>query len=142
MRGTVFFIGRWATNIALVCLAIAASVKPEDAMSNLSGWATKFNWPDPVWLQSHMADSIVFWGAVCGFLALWAGPTVWHNRHSLVPARPRKEMTQAEIEAKFATDPELSELLDTALRVGFKSADVAIEEGIRPSVKLKFLRWR
>jgi hypothetical protein len=94
MRGTVFFIGRWVTNIALACLAIATSVKPEDAMSNLSGWATKFNLPDPAWLQSHTADNVVFWGAVCAFFVLWAGPAVWRNRHSLLH-RPKAQDRKA-----------------------------------------------
>jgi hypothetical protein len=62
MRASIFFIGRWATNIALVCLAIAASVKPEDAMSNLSGWATMLRLPAPAWLQSSMSDHVVFMG--------------------------------------------------------------------------------
>jgi hypothetical protein len=74
----VFFIGRWAANILLACLAIASSVKPEDAMSNISGWATKFNLPDPAWLQSHTADSVIFWGAVSGVFALSLGPIAWH----------------------------------------------------------------
>jgi hypothetical protein len=71
MRGILFFVGRWATNISLACLAIASSVKPEDAMSNISGWAAKFGLPDPPWLQSHAADQVVFWVALAGIVISW-----------------------------------------------------------------------
>jgi hypothetical protein len=140
MREPVFFIFRWAANIALACLAIASSVKPEDAMSNLSGWAKILHLPAPVWLQSSATDHIFFWGVV----ALWIGPKVWRRRHLLVQQRPHKkaELTQAEIEARLGNDSEFLELLDTAVREAYKSADVAVEEAIRPSIKLKFLRWR
>jgi hypothetical protein len=77
LKNTLFFIGRWATNILLACLAIASSVRPEDAMSNISGWASKFNLPDPVWLQSHTADSVVFWGALTGAFAMLVAPKIW-----------------------------------------------------------------
>jgi hypothetical protein len=144
MREPVFFIFRWATNIALACLAIAASVKPEDAMSNLSGWAKLLHLPAPAWLQSSATDHIIFWVAISGVAGLWIGPAVWRRRHLRVHQRPHKEaqLTQAEIEARLANDSEFSELLDTAIREGCKSADVAVEESIRPSIKLKFLRWR
>jgi hypothetical protein len=144
MRGPLFFVFRWATNIALACLAIAASVKPEDAMSNLSGWAKILHLPTPAWLQSHTTDHIILLAAISGFAALWIGPIVWRNRRSLVHWRPRKhaKLTQAEIEAKLANSPEFLELLDIAIREGFKSVDIAVEESIRPSIKLRFLRWR
>jgi hypothetical protein len=141
MRGPIFFIFRWAANIALACLAIASSVKPEDAMSNLSGWAKILHLPAPVWLQSSATDHIFFWGAVIGVVALWIGPKVWRRRHLLVQHK-KGEPTQAEIMAKLANDPEIAELLDASIREGLKSADVAVEEAIRPSIKLRFLRWR
>jgi hypothetical protein len=143
MRGPIFFIFRWAANIALACLAIASSVKPEDAMSNLSGWAKILHLPAPVWLQSSATDHIFFWVAVSGVAALWIGPKVWRRRHLLVQRLHKKaELTQAEIEARLGNSPEFLELLDTAIREAYKSADVAVEEAIRPSIKLRFLRWR
>jgi hypothetical protein len=144
MREPVFFIFRWATNFALACLAIAASVKPEDAMSNLSGWAKVLHLPAPAWLQSSASDHIIFWGAISGVVALWIGPKVWRRRHLPVYQQPHKQaaQTQAEIMAKLANDPELSEALDASIREGLKSVDIAVEESIRPSIKLKFLRWR
>ena len=144
MRETVFFAGRWATNIALACLAIAASVKPEDAMSNLSGWADKFHLPTPSWLQSGTTDHLALVVAIGGLLVLWTGPVVWRHRHALdhLIHQKKPELTQAEIEAKIAGDPELSEFMKTAVREGLKSQDILVEEAIRPSIKLKFLRWR
>jgi hypothetical protein len=91
-KEAIFFIGRWATNILLACVAVASSVRPEDAMSNLSGWASKFNLPDPAWLQSHTADSVVFWGAIVGATLTFADPKIW------VAFRPRKA-------AQGPTDP-------------------------------------
>jgi hypothetical protein len=77
LKNALFFIGRWATNILLACLAIASSVRPEDAMSNISGWASKFNLPDPIWLQSHTADSVIFWSALTGVFMMLVAPKVW-----------------------------------------------------------------
>jgi hypothetical protein len=143
MRGPVFFIFRWTANIALACLAIASSVKPEDAMSNLSGWAKILHLPSPAWLQSSATDHFFFWVAVSGVAALWIGPKVWRRRHLLVQRLHKKaEPTQAEIEARLGNSPEFLEILDTAIREAYKSQDVPVEEAIRPSIKLRFLRWR
>jgi hypothetical protein len=71
----VFFVGRWTTTAFLAALAIAASVKPEDAVSNISGWATYLHLPDPEWIQSHSVDQLVFWSATVGLIGLlgsWA----------------------------------------------------------------------
>src|ERR1700730_509497 len=145
MRQRVFFVGRWFTNFALVFLAIEDLVKPEDAMSNLSGWATLLHLPDPTWLQSSTADRVLFWVAVSGVIVLWGGPVAWHQRRVLFHWNPNKKassLTAAKLEAKIAENPDLSELLLTALREGLKSQDILVEEGIRPSIKLKFMRWR
>ena len=48
-------------------------------MSNISGWASKFNLPDPVWLQSHTADSVIFWGALTGVFLMLFAPKVWRK---------------------------------------------------------------
>ena len=144
MREVVFFIGRWGTNIALACLAIATSVKPEDAMSNISGWASKFNLPDPAWLQSHAADSFIFWGAIVSLAILAIGPQVWRHRRVFIYWRLSSppELTETERLAKLAADAKFSEVLDAGLREGLKSVDITVEEAIRPSVKVKFLRYR
>jgi hypothetical protein len=79
VRSAIFFIGRWVTNIGLVAVAVAAGVKPEDAMSNLSGWATWFHLPAPYWLQSHNADRVALSLAIFGIAVRWVGPPIWRR---------------------------------------------------------------
>jgi hypothetical protein len=143
MREIIFFVSRWATNFALACLAIAASVGPEDAMSNLSRWATRLHLPDPTWLQSHTADKIVFWIAIFGVITILIGPMTWRKRHRLVNSMSRKWVKQVEpAQSEAADDPEIMEALDTIIRESLKKFEIPVEEAIRPSIRLKFLRWR
>jgi len=129
MRQALFFIGRWTTNIALVCLAVGASVRPEEAMSNISGWAAKFNLPDPAWLQSHTADSVIFWVAVSGVVALSAGPIIW-----------RKFSPQAS-QTISATAPSKPDSRAPANKVP-KSQDQDDKSKGPSATEMQFLRWR
>jgi hypothetical protein len=87
MRSAIFFIGRWTTNAALASLAIVCSVKRDDAVSNISSWTSALGLPDPEWLQSHTADSVIFWGAICGFVALWGAPVFYRKIRNSVPGK-------------------------------------------------------
>jgi hypothetical protein len=107
----VFFIGRWTTTIFLAALAIASSVKPEDAVSNISGWASYLHLPDPEWIQSHSVDRIVFWGALAGLALLlgsWILRLVRRKSHHKIHMSPDADSPKGQaVERQQGSRPEL-----------------------------------
>ena len=62
------------------------------------------------------------------------------------PMRRRAAAPQAEFEEKLANNPELAKELDTLILEGMRQAlkdlDMPVEDSIRPSIQLKFSRWK
>jgi hypothetical protein len=57
-------------------------------------------------------------------------------------AKDAVELSQAEIDKKIANNPEFDELIEHCILESCKLEGVWVEERIRPSIKLQFLRWR
>jgi len=98
--------------LVLPLMIAAASVKPEDAISNLAEWAHWFGFTVPDWLADRSTDPKVIVGSLVFAIVypalMWGVPFFWTK------AKGTREQSQTAVTDKFARDVSL---LDAIWRV-------------------------
>lgn len=85
--GAIRSVGKYVLPVGGTIMLAAATTKPDDAISNLSGWADKVVGYSPSWLSNPNADN---WGIWIGAALLAAALVTWTAPWAARLVRDRK----------------------------------------------------
>jgi hypothetical protein len=132
MKAALSFISGWVLPVLLLLLSVVASTKPDDAMNNASTWAEFFGLPAPDWLQDKWTDTLLFWGALSGFVLVGFFTLVIRSRQQNIH-RPKQIL---ERNNRFITRMVVLFFVTAAFNLGYQLKAYSVIPEQRPGYSL------